>query len=317
MKILVVDDEYSFGSLLSRALKRLGHQSSVVAHPADALETFREDSFDAVITDIDMPDMNGVELATKLRDEHNDIPVAFCTGSDPGAKAMRDAKLIGEVLPKVWTVAQVKAVVDGLSSLSNQRKDRLARGSEVLIPTTPPSVPKVGMKRRAATVPGRRMRRKIKVNCKTWSEVQKLCDDQSDGRNLLTIRGKHPLQDGDKVTVALRLPDELVLSIAARVERVRPAKNDTYAYSIRLIGLTPEMTTKMRSLILESTSSQLKPSYMKVNKLAQGSDTEIQTSPEGAVLGNLRLRKQIDSIGRLGTDNDADDTINDTEDLES
>lgn len=302
MKILVVDDEYMFGSLLSRALQRLGHDTSVVAHPMDALDVCREQTFDAVITDIDMPDMNGVELARKLRDTYDDLPVAFCTGSDPGTKAMTEARQLGEVLPKVWTVAQVKAVVDGLSS---SRQQQLARGSKVMIPTSTAAQPEMVMRRRADTVPGRRSMRKIKVNCKTWREVEKLCDEQSEGRNLLTIRGKHPLEAGERITVALRLPDELVLAIAAKVERIKPLGDDKNAYVIRLIGLTPEMCTRMRSLILEATSGSFKPRYMKVK--AVGSETEIDTAPDGAVIGNLRLRKQIDALGRLGTEHDDND----------
>jgi len=304
MKILVVDDEYAFGRLLSRTLKRLGHEPSVVAHPADALERFRDEGFDAVITDIDMPDMDGVELATRLRDEHDNVPVAFCTGSDPNTSAMTAAQRIGRVLPKSWTVEQVEDVLATLDEHNGERREKLARGSNVLIPTAV-QVQEVAIRRRADTVPGRRMRRKIKVSCKRWDEVQKLCDEQSAGKNVLTIKGQHPLEAGDQVTIALRLPDELVLSIAAEVERVRDIGGARSAYSIRMIGLTPEVTSRMRSLVLAAAAS--KPGYLKVNQVAVGSDTEIQPPREGAVLGNLRLRKQIDAIGRLKTNKDTDE----------
>lgn len=304
MKILVVDDEYAFGRLLSRTLKKLGHEPSVVAHPEDALETFRADDFDAVITDIDMPDMNGVELANRLRDEHADVPVAFCTGSEPGTNTMSDAMRIGRVLPKSWTLDQVRDVLATLNEHSTARRNKLARGSNVLIPTNA-NVPEVAMRRRAKTVPGRRMRRKIKVTCKRWDEVQKLCDNQSEGKNVLTIKGRHPLETGDHVTIALRLPDELVLSIAAEVERVRELGDERFSYSIRMIGLTPEMTARMRSLVLES--ARAKPGYIQVKQVAAGSETEINPPREGAVLGNLKLRKQIDAIGRLRPDTDNDE----------
>ena len=41
MSILVVDDEESFGRLLERALRQLGHVPTVAVHPIDALEMFR------------------------------------------------------------------------------------------------------------------------------------------------------------------------------------------------------------------------------------------------------------------------------------
>ena len=58
MKILVVDDEQHFGSLVCRTLKRLGHNPILALHPWDALELIDSD-IDAVISDIDMPAMKG------------------------------------------------------------------------------------------------------------------------------------------------------------------------------------------------------------------------------------------------------------------
>ena len=105
MKILVVDDEQSFGALLGHTLKRLGHKPVVATHPEDALELLTPD-VDAVITDIDMPVMSGVELAQAIRAQYEEMPIAFCTGSAPEGRAVREAGEIGTVLPKVWTVGK-------------------------------------------------------------------------------------------------------------------------------------------------------------------------------------------------------------------
>jgi hypothetical protein len=96
--------------------------------------------------------------------------------------------------------------------------------------------------------------RKIKISCRTWDQVEKLCDEQSAG-NHLTVKGAHDLKRGDQLTVALRLPDELVLSLDAEVESVRmdPVKNEPVT-SVYIVGLTPEVCTRMRSM-----SNQSKP----------------------------------------------------------
>lgn len=119
MRILVVDDEESFGRLLERALLLLGHVPTVAVHPVDALEIFRNRHFDAVITDIDMPMMNGVDLARAIRAECESIPIAFCTGSGPHDVPRRQAAEIGRVLPKIWRLDDVRRVV---SELDFQRR---------------------------------------------------------------------------------------------------------------------------------------------------------------------------------------------------
>jgi two-component system, sensor histidine kinase and response regulator len=102
VKILVVDDERALAALMGRALTRMGHTPELAYHPGDALAVF-DDTFDAVITDIDMPDMSGIELARAIRAVAPDMPIAFCTGSDPGNRNMREAALLGPVMGKQWT----------------------------------------------------------------------------------------------------------------------------------------------------------------------------------------------------------------------
>ena len=122
MSILVVDDEESFGRLLERALRQLGHVPTVAVHPIDALEMFRAGSFDAVITDIEMPVMSGVELAVVLRSECEGIPIAFCTGSSPHDAPRQQAARIGRVLPKIWRLDDVRRVVAELSFQQRSRQ---------------------------------------------------------------------------------------------------------------------------------------------------------------------------------------------------
>jgi CheY-like chemotaxis protein len=297
MKILVVDDEHSFGSLLGRALKKLGHKPALAAHPEDALELFGRQTFDAVITDIDMPVMSGVELAQRLRELRADIPIAFCTGSELDDKVVRNAEQIGRVLPKVWTVADVKDVVTELDSA----RKRLARGSQQDLPNhddagadgcdvTTDDVTDDRPKRR-------RVPRKIKITCRDWEQVAKLCREQSDGKQLLSIRGKHRLRAGERLFVALRLPDELVLSIAAEVHATRtdPASGEQ-VFSIALVGLTPEICARLRSMAQSAGAPTGGRTYAR-KRTPRGTEPPRPASP-GQVIGNLRLRKQIDELGK-------------------
>lgn len=120
MKILVVDDEHAVGARLGHTLRKLGHQAPLAAHPGDALAMLDSD-IDAVITDIHMPDMNGVELARAIRDLDDDMPIAFCTGSDPSDDIVAEAAAIGRVLPKVFTIGDVEDLVRDLSRRAPRR----------------------------------------------------------------------------------------------------------------------------------------------------------------------------------------------------
>lgn len=290
MKFLVVDDEQSFGSLLGRALKKLGHKAEVVSHPEDALAMFEGGCFDAVITDIDMPVMHGVELARRIRDAAADLPIAFCTGSAPEDDLVKQAETIGRVLPKVWTVADVRDLVEELASA----RIRLARGSQhQLSPMNPPSTG--APNRTVHDESRRRVPRKIKVTCRDWAQVAKLCDDQQEGRSRLTLRGAHRLARGERVFVALRLPDELVLSITAEVKSVRTDSVDGEpVFGIDMVGFTPEICARLRSMA--QSAGVLLGNPLHRSRAPRGSTPE--PTDDGAVLGNVRLRKQIDQLGK-------------------
>jgi CheY-like chemotaxis protein len=101
MRILVVDDERDYGFLLFHLLSRLGHEPVLAFDPGDALDIVQgSEPVAAVITDIDMPGMTGVELAQRIRASYGAIPIAFCTGSDPRGETATTATAIGPVLRK-------------------------------------------------------------------------------------------------------------------------------------------------------------------------------------------------------------------------
>ncbi len=129
MKVLVVDDERQVAAMLGRMLQRLGHEVVLSEHPADALERFDSD-IDAVVSDIDMPIMDGVELARAIRDVAPRVPILFCTGSDPSSALVAEALLLGRVLPKPVGRAELERAVEGLQR--EHLEALFARGSATL-----------------------------------------------------------------------------------------------------------------------------------------------------------------------------------------
>jgi DNA-binding response OmpR family regulator len=79
-RILVVDDEEDILGLLSELLQRWGFEADTVTNGREALERFRGRDFDLVLTDLKMPDMDGLELLRRIREENPRIPVLMLTG---------------------------------------------------------------------------------------------------------------------------------------------------------------------------------------------------------------------------------------------
>ena len=79
-KVLIVDDDNSVNTMLSAELTKRGYQTRTATGAEQALEIYRAGRFDAVISDVRMPRMNGTELLEKIRALDQDIAVILVTG---------------------------------------------------------------------------------------------------------------------------------------------------------------------------------------------------------------------------------------------
>lgn len=81
-RLLIVDDEKPLLEIMQHILEDLGYVVSAAATPQDALQLFTEspESFDLLVTDMNMPGSSGADLIKKIRDIRKDIPVVLCTG---------------------------------------------------------------------------------------------------------------------------------------------------------------------------------------------------------------------------------------------
>lgn len=81
-RVLVVDDNVSVGQMLAETLERQGMISVWQGNPNRALQMIVESpgSIDVVLTDLTMPQLSGEELARRIRDVRNDLPVILYSG---------------------------------------------------------------------------------------------------------------------------------------------------------------------------------------------------------------------------------------------
>jgi putative nucleotidyltransferase with HDIG domain len=78
-KILVVDDEEAIREVISTLLEAQGYCCTICANGRLALDAFRQDAFDLVLSDIVMPEMDGLKLLSELRRDDPDVPVIMVT----------------------------------------------------------------------------------------------------------------------------------------------------------------------------------------------------------------------------------------------
>jgi len=79
-KILVVDDDEPMRKLIVSLLSSRGHQCVTANNGREALDKIMETKFDALITDIAMPEMDGITLTKELSKHYQNIPVMVMTG---------------------------------------------------------------------------------------------------------------------------------------------------------------------------------------------------------------------------------------------
>jgi CheY-like chemotaxis protein len=118
IRILVVDDEPAIRSFIADALRASGYDVVVAASGRDALAAVYADTLSPalLLTDIEMPGMNGIELAARLRADRPATRVVLMTGREASAARARERDgLVEGVLLKPFGLAELlEAVLEAI-----------------------------------------------------------------------------------------------------------------------------------------------------------------------------------------------------------
>jgi CheY-like chemotaxis protein len=92
--ILLVDDNTADLRSIHQLLVHLGFNVTSTSDPQKALNIFRNkpDKFVLLITDQVMPRMKGIELATKVLEIREDVPVIVCSGSEEAIQELQNSR---------------------------------------------------------------------------------------------------------------------------------------------------------------------------------------------------------------------------------
>jgi len=125
--ILFVEDNPDQLQTLPKALERLGYAVTPARDALDALDALArgERPFDVVVTDYDMPEIDGVEFARNLAQVAPGLPVIMVSGRRGAAEAAVRAPSIRRVLPKPYSAAELsRAVGEVLSAPGDSHSER-------------------------------------------------------------------------------------------------------------------------------------------------------------------------------------------------
>lgn len=113
-KILTVDDSVSIRAMVGLTLKSAGYEVIEASDGLDAINKLKDISVDLVITDVNMPNMDGIELVKQIRShpDHKFVPILLLTTEDQADKK-NEGKLAGATgwIVKPFKPEQLVAVV--------------------------------------------------------------------------------------------------------------------------------------------------------------------------------------------------------------
>jgi len=155
-RLLVVDDNEMNRDLLSRRLQRRGYSVEVADGGAAALKAVEGGTFDLILLDIMMPDIDGMEVLTRLRETHSqtELPIIMATAKDESSDIVAALKLGANdyvtkpldfpvVQARVATALAHKRAAEALKA-ANERMQRdleaAARVQRALLPDEAPVV---------------------------------------------------------------------------------------------------------------------------------------------------------------------------------
>ena len=124
-KILIVDDEPDILELLSNFLTYEGYQVTTESRGQEAIDLFRSEPFDLVITDIRMPGMDGVEVLKEIKQLDEDVEVIILTGFASVDSAVRTLRQDGAFDYLTKPLEDIDALIYTIDRALEKRRLRL------------------------------------------------------------------------------------------------------------------------------------------------------------------------------------------------
>jgi two-component system cell cycle sensor histidine kinase/response regulator CckA len=113
-KILVVDDNNFLRSVVSKMLSMLGYDVLSADSGENGLSLFLKNQFDIVLSDYEMPGMDGVAFACGVKKSSPRTPVVIMTGAGKETVLARKSTAVDEVISKPFTLFGIDETIQNL-----------------------------------------------------------------------------------------------------------------------------------------------------------------------------------------------------------
>ena len=114
-KILIIDDDPTVRSVVSEMLSMLGHEVSTADSGEKGLRIFFKNNFDVVVSDYEMPGMNGVALSTRIKAWSPSTLVVLITGAGKEIILSQKASSVDRILFKPFNLSEIDKTIRSLS----------------------------------------------------------------------------------------------------------------------------------------------------------------------------------------------------------
>ncbi|SDX59745.1 response regulator transcription factor [Salimicrobium album] len=129
-KILIVDDEESIVTLLKYNIEQAGYETEVAYNGAEAFEKAAAQTFDLIVLDLMLPEVEGVEVCKRLRQRRIETPILMLTAKDEefdkvfGLEIGADDYMTKPFSPREVT-ARIKAILRRIDKKESSGKEEL------------------------------------------------------------------------------------------------------------------------------------------------------------------------------------------------
>ncbi len=118
-RVLLVDDEEEFLDIMSERMRNRGMEVVTASSAKEALEKIENDLFDAIILDLMMPDMNGLETIKAIKEKKPELQVILLSGQATLEKGVEAMKL--GALDVVEKPADMETLVEKIKKAESKR----------------------------------------------------------------------------------------------------------------------------------------------------------------------------------------------------
>jgi two-component system response regulator HydG len=128
IKLLIIDDDRNHAEAVAEALERVGYQCAIATSGTAGAKKIESEDFDVILTDLRMPDMDGLAILRKARQDLPDAEVVVITGHGDVKTAVQAIKEgAANYLQKPVGVSDLRTMVDRAAD-----RVRLARANREL-----------------------------------------------------------------------------------------------------------------------------------------------------------------------------------------